>query len=221
MRPGDVPPPVPERVANLKIREDRTVQEFQSNSEKMHRATYEDAYTRAWFNYCRNVFPQSVRKTGTNTDIYNVSTYQCGILFNNMGSFNRKSDFRKAEDMSKPVTQGEKFNVTGLSLLREFWANNDAHVILTVEADAYQQMKRSCLRTMAWWDATQAEAMTCQSTQELIPQDIFLLCGNQMMTDMDMRQSLMSSLAKRQKEQPHNRVSDRLSSSLTPWSLLR
>ena len=135
MRPGDVPPPVPERVANPRIREDRAVQKFLQNSEKMHRATYEDAYTRAWFNYCRNVFPQSVRKTGTNTDIDKVSTYQCGILLNNLDSFNWKSEFRKAENMSKPVTQGEKFNVTELPLLREFWRNNDAHVILTAEAD--------------------------------------------------------------------------------------
>ena len=34
MRQGDVPPPVPERVSNPRIREDRAVQEFQSNSDK-------------------------------------------------------------------------------------------------------------------------------------------------------------------------------------------
>ena len=26
--------------------------------------------------------------------------------------------------------------------------------------------------TRAWWDGIRAEAMTCQSTQELIPQDV-------------------------------------------------
>ena len=46
-----------------------------------------------------------------------------------MGSFNQKSEFRKAE-------KSAKFNVTELSLLREFWGNNDAHVILTSEADS-------------------------------------------------------------------------------------
>ena len=50
----DMPPP-PERVANPRIREDRTVQDFRQNSEKMHRATSEDAYTRAWFVYCRSL----------------------------------------------------------------------------------------------------------------------------------------------------------------------
>ena len=39
------------------------------------------------------------------------------------------------------------------------------------------------------------------------------------MTEMDMQQSLRSSLATRQKEQPQNRAIDRLSSSLTFWSL--
>ena len=95
----------------------------------MHRATSDAAFTQAWSNYCRNVFSQSVRKTGTNVDIYSVSTYQCSILFNHVGSFNRKSEFRKAE-------KSAKFNVTELSLLREFWVNNDAHVILTSEADS-------------------------------------------------------------------------------------
>ena len=114
MRQSDMPPPTPERVANPRIREDRAVQNFQFNSEKMHRATFEDAYTRAWFEYCRSVFTQSVRKAGPNVDLYNVSTNQCSILFNNMGSFNQKSEFRKSENMG----------------------NNCAHVILTAEADS-------------------------------------------------------------------------------------
>ena len=90
-RRRDMPPPVPERVANPKIREDRAVQDFQSHSEKMHRVTHEDVYSRAWFEYCRSIFPQSVRKAGPDVDFYNVSTYQCSILFSNMGSFSRKS----------------------------------------------------------------------------------------------------------------------------------
>ena len=64
MRQFDMNPPFPERVSNPRIRDDRAVQEFQSNSDKMHRATSEDAFTQAWFDYCRNVFPQSVKKDG-------------------------------------------------------------------------------------------------------------------------------------------------------------
>ena len=60
----------------------------------------------------------------TNVVLFNVPPYQCSILFNNMVSFKRKSEFRR------PVT------VADLSLLREFWRNNYAHVILTAEADS-------------------------------------------------------------------------------------
>ena len=139
MRQGHMPPPVPERVVNPRIREDRAVQDFQCNSAKMHRANYEDAYTRAWFDFCRSVFPQSVRKASPNVDLHNVSTYHCSILLNNMGSFSGKSGFRKAENMYKPVSPNEKFNVTNdpqLSPLRELGRNNNAHVILTAKADS-------------------------------------------------------------------------------------
>ena len=148
MRRGVMPPPVPQRVANPRIREDRAVQDFRQNSEKMHRATHGDAYTRAWFDYCRSVFSQSVREAGPNVDLYNVSTYQCSILFNNMGSFNRKIECRKAENMYKPVSPNEKFNVTNdpqLSLLREFWGNNYAHEILTAEADSLSTDEKESL----------------------------------------------------------------------------
>ena len=53
--------------------------------------------------------------------------------------FNRKSEFRRVENMNKPYSPQEKFNVADdgqLSLLREFWRNNYAHVILTAEADS-------------------------------------------------------------------------------------
>ena len=43
--------------------------------------------------------------------------------------------------------------------------------------------------------------------------------SNDLMTVTDMPQSLKSNLAKRQNEQSENRASDRLSSSLTLWSL--
>ena len=42
MRQCDMPPPVPERVTNPRIRADQAVQDFQWDSEKMHRATNEE-----------------------------------------------------------------------------------------------------------------------------------------------------------------------------------
>ena len=98
-----MPPPVPERVANPRVREDGAVQNFQRNSGKMHRATFEKAYTGAWFDYCRSVFPQPVKKVAPDVDLCNVSPNKCSFLFNDMGSFNRKSEFRKADNMHKPV----------------------------------------------------------------------------------------------------------------------
>ena len=70
-------------------------------------------------------------------DFYNVSTYQCSILFNN--TLNKKSKFSKAEHIDKPISSHEKFNVTNdpqLSLLTEFRGNNYAHMILTAEVDS-------------------------------------------------------------------------------------
>ena len=120
MKKGDVPPPVPERVANLRIRKDQA-----TTITHKHGLIIAELSSR-----------NPSKKTGTNVDIYNVPAYQCSILFNNMGSFTRKSEFRKPESLDKPITKGEKFNVDELSLLTEFWRNNDAHVILTPEADS-------------------------------------------------------------------------------------
>ena len=43
MKRGDMPPPVPERVDNPRIREDQALLEFYSNSNRIHRTTSEDA----------------------------------------------------------------------------------------------------------------------------------------------------------------------------------
>ena len=111
MKRGNMPPPLPQRVATPRIREDQASQEFHSNSDTMHRATPDEKYTQAWFDYSRSFVPQSVRKTGTNVEHFNVPTSQCSILSNNMGSFNRKSECQKSENLNKPITKGEKFNV--------------------------------------------------------------------------------------------------------------
>ena len=62
MKRSDMPPPLPERVADPRIRDDPALNEFNSNSDKMHRATCDDDNTQAWFDCSRSVFPQSVRK---------------------------------------------------------------------------------------------------------------------------------------------------------------
>ena len=122
MKIGDTPPPLPRRVSKPRIRDDQALNEFFPNSVKMHRATFDDVYTQAWFDDSRlPVFPQSTRKRGKDVELFNVSTYQRSIFFNNFGSFNRKSEFRKPENLNKPVTKGEKFKITELSVPKEFW----------------------------------------------------------------------------------------------------
>ena len=61
MKKSDMPPPVPERIANPRIREDQAFQEFHSNSDRMHSATFDDDFTQARFDYSRSVFSQSVK----------------------------------------------------------------------------------------------------------------------------------------------------------------
>ena len=107
-RRGNLPPPPPGRVANPRIREDRALQEWKT--EEMHGASYDNEEARAWFDYCRRTFPQSIRKVGPDAHLHSTSSYQCSILFNNMGSFNRRSEFRRSENVGKPLEEKEKFH---------------------------------------------------------------------------------------------------------------
>ena len=122
MKKGDMPPPLPRRVSNPKIRDDQALHDFFSNSDKMHRASSGDTYTQAWFDCSRSsIFPQSVKKIGRDVELFNASTFQCSILFNNVGSFNRKSQSQKPENLNKLIIKGEKFNISELSFTKEFW----------------------------------------------------------------------------------------------------
>ena len=47
MRQGDMPPPVPVRVSNPRIQVNKASHKFYSKSDKMHRATADDAYTKS------------------------------------------------------------------------------------------------------------------------------------------------------------------------------
>ena len=70
MKRGDMPPPVPKRVANPRIRDDQALVEFYSNSDRMHRATSDDAFSHAWFDCNQtSVFPQSVKRIGPDVEL--------------------------------------------------------------------------------------------------------------------------------------------------------
>ena len=71
-------------------------------------------------------------------------------------------------------------------------------MILTAEADNKPTNAKELLDDCG---VIRAEAMTCQSTQEVIPQDMFGFYGNQMMTEMDMPKLFRSSVRERFAEQ--------------------
>ena len=157
MKIGDMPPLLPGPVSNPRIRDDQ---------ENSARTRTRCTVLHLMMLHTSMVWLQSViylpticEKIGKEVELFNVSTYIFSILFNNLGSFNRKSEFRKPENLNKPITKRETTNIAEQSLL-EFWWNNNAHVILTSEADS-SPTEGSCLKTKAWWDVIQPEAMTC------------------------------------------------------------
>ena len=103
-RKDDMPPPLTRRTNNPRIRDLPALTEFYLNTDKIHHATSEDACAQAWFNYSQSIFPKSIKKTCGNVEQILVSTYQRIILFN-MGSFNRKSEFRKSQNLSNPIAK--------------------------------------------------------------------------------------------------------------------
>ena len=115
---GGMPPLLPRRVSNPSIRDDQALNVIFSNSDKKHRATSDDASTQAWFDYSLPTIclPTICEKIGKDVELFNVSTYPCSILVDHLGSFNRKSEIGKPENLNKPVTKGEKINFAELSL---------------------------------------------------------------------------------------------------------
>ena len=96
-----------------------------------------DAYTGARFDYCRSVFPQSVRKAGPNVDLYNVpsaasssTTWVPSTGRVNSGKLRAcTSRFPQMKSSTSPTTLSCHFS-------ENFGGNNYAHVILTAEADS-------------------------------------------------------------------------------------
>ena len=194
MKRGDMPPPLPERVDNPRIREAQAQMELYSNSDKIHHATLK---TNSHKHGLIMADPSSRNLWGKQVHALNFITCQrtsAAFSTTKKGSFNRKSEFWRQENLNKPVATGEKFSVADLSQPREFWWKNYAHVFLTTEGwQLIDRRKTVAWGLSLWWDATQAEAMICQSTQELIPQDMFDSCGNQV-------KKKTRNLVKRQKE---------------------
>ena len=92
--------------------------------------------------------------------------------------------------MDTPVTKGEKFNVAELSLLRDFWGNNYAHIILTEEADSLPTDEQKLLDDYGLLGCHSSRSNDLSvHARNLIPQDMFAFYGSQRRTEMDMLQS--------------------------------
>ena len=157
----DMPPPVPKRVDNPRIRDNQALLEFFELGQDTPHYLWRRLHTSMVWK--KSIYlPTIFEKTGTNVELYKVSTCQCSFLYNNKVSFHWKSEFRKPQNLKKPIARNEEFNVADVSLLRELSGNNYAHVILTAKAGVSRQTRNSCLRSTAWWDVTQAEVIICQ-----------------------------------------------------------
>ena len=114
-----------------------------------------------------------------------------------MGFFNRRVN-----------RSNEKFNVTNdpqLSLLTEFWGNNNADVILTAETDSLPTDAKELLNDYGLVGCHSSRSNDLSVHARINSSGFFAFYGNEMMTEKDMPQSLKSNLA---------------SSSLLIWSLL-
>ena len=105
MKRSEMPPPLPNRVPNPRSRDDRALHTCFSYSDNMHRATSDDAYTQAWFGYSRSVFPQSVGKQVQMLSFFTCQRTSVAFSSTKMDSFNRKSEFRKPENLQMPITE--------------------------------------------------------------------------------------------------------------------
>ena len=154
MKRGDKPPPVPERVADPSIREDHAVQEFRSNSDKHGSIVADLPSHNLW------------EKMGTNVEFFNVPTYQCSILSDNVVFLQPEKWLPETREPGEAYYERWKVQCRRLSHFPE----NSGETVTRMwfwqqRLTACRQTQGSCLRTMALWDAIQPEAMISQSKQ--------------------------------------------------------
>ena len=120
------------------------------------------------------------------------TTYECNIFFNNLGSFIRKSEYRKSQNLSNLVGKNERYNVTNLSFFASFGEITMHMWFWQLRPTVYQQMQDSYWKIMALWDASQPGAIVCQPMQELTQQVMSRSCGNWILekTKVHMQRSL-------------------------------
>ena len=178
MKIGDMPPPLPGRVSNPRIRDDQALNAFLFELGQDAPCYIWWCYTQALFDYSlSSIFPQSLREK---VKTLSFSTYQ---LFNAASSSTIwllsigrvKSGSQKTWISLSPRVKQL------ISLSCHYTKNSGKHrcsFYLDFRGGQFADRQGSSLKTVAWWDAIQPEALTCQSMQKLSPQDM-LAFGNQ------------------------------------------
>ena len=103
------------------------------------------------------------------------------ILFNNLGSFNRKSEFLRPENLNKPSTKGETINIAELSLLKEFLEKQLCSCYLDVRGGQFadRHMAVAWRRWLGGMPLSQ-KPWTVSPCKKLIPQVMFAFFGHQL-----------------------------------------
>ena len=101
MKRGEIPLPLLKRLANPRIRDGKALHDFFKLRQDLMMLTHKHGMITL------DLFPKSARKKGKDVELLKVPTFQCSGLFNNMGSFNRRREFRKSENLKKPITKGK------------------------------------------------------------------------------------------------------------------
>ena len=158
----DMPPQLPRRSDNPRIREDPSLIEFYSKTDKIHHAGSE-AGGKRWTVSQVNVPVQHSlqRQWVLSNGRVNSENHRIGAIL---------LPKKKKGTMSPICHFFASFGETTMHM----WC-------WQLRPTVCQQMQGNYCKIMAWWDATQRRAIICLFMQELTAQDMFDSCGHRMM----------------------------------------
>ena len=200
-----MPPPVPKRVLTPRIRDNRASHKLYSNFHKMHRATSGDAYTQAWFDESRSISVQSVRQPDKDVDLFERINLPMQHPFQQYEFLQPDEWIPRTKETAQGYYQRCKVQcrriVTSQRILEKQLRAYDT------DSRGWQLADRckAIVWGLAWWDATQEEATTCQ-------QVMFASCGNQAKkrTNLHMLRSLEWNVVRETKKRSQIRASEQL-----------
>ena len=149
----------------------------------MHRATSDDDFSLSVVWKCLRKCLPTIREDKQAQTLISRTCQRTSVAFCsfNMGSFNPKSEFRKPENLNKPIAKGEKTILQICHFSENSRENNYAHVIMTAEADSLTTDTKQLLEDCGLVGChPKTRQLSCQSMHELTQQDMLDSCGNQL-----------------------------------------